>query len=121
MSKKETSASCSAEDLAPRAKFELATLRLTPGLRNSKCLIRLTYDRTTLNPAPQLGNFGQPKGHKMFLTIAVTGRPPSGGTENSKDSDSIFLYSIGKNVECADDHKLSSVGTRSEADLRRCS
>ena len=32
----------------------------------------------------------------------MTGRPPSGGTENSKDSDSIFLYSIGKNVECAD-------------------
>ncbi len=49
------------KDLAPRARFELATLRLTAEMiENLSALFGVAYDRTILNPDPQLGNFGQP-------------------------------------------------------------
>ena len=46
--------------MAPRARFELATLRLTAERdKNLSAASGVAYDGTTLDPDPQLGNFGQ--------------------------------------------------------------
>jgi hypothetical protein len=55
------------------------------------------------NPAPKIDSLTP-------VVLGFRGRwSLSGGMENSKNSDSMSLYSIGKNVGSAGDHELSSV------------